>query len=229
MARGTQLLKLVDQLRSELKESTNAAHGVNTLGTYKYKLNAQQAFLYHDYAWPFLNGTFDVETQAGERYYDLPVDAGTIGRVEFKWNNIWFPLARGISGRNYNAVDPDQDNRSDPVQNWQLYGESQFEVWPLPATNGSTVRFWGRQALTEMVADNHRCVIDDRLIVLFAAANLAPKEQYQRKLAEANSFYRALKKRYRSRSRGFVLGGSSEPMTGRQPPGHVRVAEGNRS
>jgi hypothetical protein len=229
MARGTQLIKLVDQLRSELKESSNPASGVNTLESYKYVLNAQQEFLYHDYAWPFLRGHFDVEMQAGERYYDLPVDPGTISRYEFKWNDIWSPIVVGIGASNYNSQDSDRDQRADPVQNWQFEGDTQFEVWPVPASNGGTVRFWGRQALTKMVKDTDRCILDDRLIVLFAAANRAPKETYQRKLAEANSYYRALKKRFTNGSRGFVLGGGQGNSTGRSPPGHVRVAEANRS
>lgn len=229
MARGTQLIELVDQLRSELKESTNPSHGTNTLVTYKYKLNAQQEFLYNDYTWPFLDRDFDVEMEQGERYYTLPVNPGTIKRVEIKWNNVWSPLEQGIAGAQLNALDSDRDMRNDPVQRWQFYGDNQFEAWPIPASTGATVRFWGMQALTKMVADADRAVLDDRLIVLFAAANLAPKEQYQRKLAEANSYYRTLKKRYRTRSRGFVLGGGTGPSVGRQPPGHVRVAEANRS
>lgn len=229
MARGTQLIALLDQLRKELKESANPSSGVNTLDTYKYKLDAQQEFLYNDYTWPFLNGRFDVTMQAGERYYDLPVNPGTIKKIEFQWNNVWSPIHRGISGQNYNSLNSDTDMRNDPVQAWDFFEENQFEVWPIPASNGSTFRFYGTQALTKLVNDDSRAVLDDRLIVLFAAANLAPKEQYQRKLAEANSYYRAIKKRYRNRSRGFVLGGADGPSVGRLPPGPVRVAEANRS
>jgi hypothetical protein len=176
VARGTQLLRLVNDLRSELKESTNPAHGVNTLETYKYKLNAQQEFLYNDYAWPFLNGSFDVTTQAGERYYDLPVDPGTIRRVEFKWNGIWFPLANGISGRNYNAQNSEDDQRADPVQRWQFYGSQQFEVWPIPATERQhrpllgarrRSRRWSRTAIG--------ACIDDRLIVLVRRRQSRPE------------------------------------------------------
>lgn len=227
MARGTQLRELVIQLRHELQQSANPAHGVNTVDSHKYKLNATQEFLWNDFAWSYKNGPFDVETQAGERLYDLPCDQGSIRRVEVKWGNVWHPVAWGIGGRELSSIDSELDERTDPITKLDIRDEGQFEVWPLPATDGNTIRFYGRASYAKLVNDADRAVLDDRLIVLFTAANLAPKEQYQRKLAEANTYYRTMKKRGRIPSRGFVLGGGSGPS--RYTPGPVRVAEADRS
>jgi hypothetical protein len=227
MARGTQFLALLDQLRSELGQSANPSHGLNTASSYKYKLNATQEWLYRDHGWSFLRGPYDVETQAGESLYDLPVDQSTITKVEFKWDDSWEPLSWGIGGIEYSEQDSDEDERSDPVQKIDLRQDSQFEVWPIPATDGNTIRFWGREAYRPLVNDSDTAMLDDRLIVLFTAANLAPKEQYQRKLTEANTYYNTMKKAARKPSRGFILGGGQGGIDLR--PGRVRVAEANRS
>jgi hypothetical protein len=142
----------------------------------------------------------------------LPVDPGTIRRVEFQWNGVWLPLANGISGRNYNAVKtPRTTSRADPSSAGSSTAQPIRGVADPRDRTTAPSASGGTQALTKMVKDSDRRVLDDRLIVLFAAANLAPKEQYQRKLAEANSFYRALKKRYRNPHARHHLGRSARP------------------
>jgi hypothetical protein len=229
MARGTQLAELIDQLRSNLEMSVNPAQGVNALGVHKRALNEAQELMYYAYEWPFLNGYFDVTMSAGSQFYDLPVDPGTIERVEFKWGNVWTPLVKGIGGPQLNAQDSDNDQRSDPVQNWEFYQTNQFRVFPIPASGDGIVRFYGRQALSRLVTNTDRAVLDDTLIVKFAAAQLSPDKKKASKQQEANTFFNVLKKRYRNRKRVFVLGGGGGQPVGRQPPGHVRVAEANRS
>src|SRR5690606_28391937 len=112
-----------------------------------------------------------------------------------------------IGGQELSARDSDEDERDDPVQKFALRDEGRFEAWPIPLTNGGTLRFYGRAAYQPLVNDNDQAMLDDRLIVLFTAANLAPKEQYTRKLAEANTYYRTMKKRYRTPTKAYVLGG----------------------
>lgn len=224
MARNTQLLQLVDQLRSELGASVNPSQGLNTLATHKYKLKVAQEFLYYDYAWPFLKEPGDVVMQAGQRYYDLPVAAEGIKRVEYKWGDTWAPLKQGIGGPEYSAEDSEDDERADPVRAWQFYGLNQFEVWPLPATNDlCTVRFYGTRVLTPLVADNSRALLDDRLIVLYAAWSLSPKEQRDNRLKDFNTYYSALKRRSTNKSRGIVLGGAGGGACPESPT-TVRVA-----
>lgn len=225
MARNTQLVELLDQLRSELRQSKNPAAGVNSDDTYKRALRTAQEFLYMDYDWSFLYGWFDVDVEAGSQYYDLPCQPQSIKSVHFKWNNIWHPLKWGISVKQLNSMDPDQDQRADPVTHIDYYGANQYRVWPLPATDGGTVRFDGKAALTNLVTNANRALLDDLLIVTYAAYDLAPKERKDAALAKFNTIYQTQKKAFRRKQKGFVLGGGGGTPAGRTPPGHVRVAE----
>lgn len=229
MARNTQLLELLGQLQSELRESKNPAAGVNVRDTRINALNQAQEFLYYDNTWSFLNSNFDVTTQAGQQNYDLPVDDGKIKKVELKWGNAWTPLQWGIAGPQLTAQDPDLDQRADPVQRIDLIDGEQFRVWPLPASDGNTIRFWGTRRLTRLVDNDDRAILDDRLIVLLAAWDLAPKERKDSALQKFTTFYKTWKKAFRLPRKHFVLGANGGIPTGRQPPGYVRVAEGNRT
>lgn len=229
MARNTALLSLLDQLRSELRQTQNPAAGVNVRDTQIRALRTAQEFLYADFEWSFLWANYDVPTQAGQQYYDLPVDSGSIKKVEVKWGNAWTPLCWGIGGPQYTSQDPELDQRSDPVQRIGPYGDNQFEIWPLPATDGSTIRFYGKAALRPLVADDDRAMLDDTLVVMYAAWKLAPKERKKDALAEFQTFYGTMKKKFRIPAKSFVLGGGGGLPMGRQPPGYVRVAEANRS
>lgn len=229
MARNTQLISLVDQLRAELRQSQNPSAGVNVLDTQKRALRTAQEFLYADFEWAFLWDEYDVETQAGQQYYDLPVDSGSIKKVDFKFGNAWSPLRWGIGGPQMNSQDSDLDQRSDPVQRIGPHGDAQFRVWPIPATDDNTIRFYGKAALRALVADDDRAMLDDTLIVMYAAWKLAPKERKKDALADFTTFYATMKKKFRIPAKAFVLGGGGGLPMGRTPPGHVRVAEADRS
>lgn len=226
MAYDTTLISLVDQLRAELRQSLNPSAGVNVLDTQKRALRTAQEFLYKDHEWPFLSGEFDVNTAAGQQLYDLPVKK--IKKVDFKWGTQWLPLKWGIGSPQLNSQDSDLDQRSDPVQRIDVLG-AQFRVWPLPATGDNPIRFYGTQALRPLVKDDDRAMLDDLLIVSYAAWKLAPKERKKDALAEFTSIYATEKKATRRPAKHFVLGGGGGTPTGRQPPGHVRVAEADRS
>lgn len=228
MARGTTLGQCVNLLRGEVGASLNPNFGINTTEIYKQRLRAQQERLYREHDWPFLIGSYDVPMAAGQRYYDLPVDAERVQNVETKWTDLWEPVDFGIRGEDYNAHDSDNDERLDPVLKWDFYRASdtatqdQFEVWPIPATNSaSTVRFWGMKALAPFIEEDDRADLDDHLIVLFAAATLIKdKKDRDLKLAEATSYMATLKAKSSGTRRMFVLGGE-QPYIRR--PGPVRV------
>ena len=219
-------------LRAETGMSLNPAHGINSLETFKYHLRQQQKRLYHDYDWPILYGYHDILCQAGQRYYDFPVDPESLEKTEIKWSASWEPLPFGISGDHYTARDSDEDIRSDPVECWQFYlnpagadstaDNIQFEVWPLPATDDvSTVRFWGKRALPALTSNDDKAILDDLLIVLYAAAKILKGPDREAKLAEARAHYATMKRRS-SRMDSFVLGG--EPSNVGKRPGPVRIA-----
>jgi hypothetical protein len=220
MARGTTLGQLINKLRGELGQTLSPAQGQNTLETYKLRLARIQEKYYHDYDWPFLMGPYDVEMQTDGRYYDLPVQLETISKAEVYWGNTWRELPYGIGAAELNSTNSDIGETLDPPCKWQLRidptdtdltDNQQFEVWPIPSTNysdnGAKVRFWGKRALTPLTSNTHKCLLDDNLIVLFAAATLLKdKADRQIKLAEAKDWYDRLKGRNRKKKM-FILGG----------------------
>lgn len=229
MARGLTLEQLIYNLRSEVGQSTNAAVSRSTRARFVTILNRVQRRLYADYDWPFLEIHRDIAMQAGERYYDFPVDIDidrTV-RFEFKWGGTWQKVGYGITDSHLNQYDSDQDVRSDPVWRWGFYlepGQSvpQIETWPVPSTNGvpSTLdgylRVHGIQKLEQMVEDIDTCLIDGDLCVLYSAAEILSKMRAadaSAKLESANALYTKLKGRA-APSEPFKIGGDTFDMDG---------------
>jgi hypothetical protein len=162
------------------------------------KLLAQmQQWLWSQYQFPFLYSHQDVAVSNGSRYYNYPalisLDYPTM--VETKWGQLWYPVDYGISGTEYESVDPDRGETLDPVSRWQVYSATQFEVWPQPAT-AQTLRFWGTRLLAPLVAETDVCDLDDLLIVLFAAAEKlkrAKQPDWQDRQGRAIALFNRLK------------------------------------
>ena len=225
MARGTTLGELVTMLRDEMSYSDHPAHSISELSAMKRKLSQTQERLYKEHAWPFLRGAFDVSTAAGQRYYDLPVDFDRVERVECKWNDVWRPLEYGIAGPQYNEQDSERDIRTDPPLAWYLHTESgsqveQFELWPLPASNGLTIRFHGIRALPALISESDTAVLDDQLIVLFAAAEYLADtggKGASLKLDKANKRYSKLRGRQQKRRHIPMFSGQTRLRPERVP------------
>lgn len=225
MARGTTLGELLMMLREEVGDATSAALGQNTLPGYKRTLRRTQEFLWGDYAWPHLRVLREETLQAGQRYYSFPADLA-FDRVEnthIRWDDNWSPVHYGIEQCHYNLSDPELDNRDDPVARWQAYEDDQFEVWPLPATNGLRLRFEGIRKLKPLIADDDRADLDDNLIVLFSAAEILGRKKAsdgQAKAQVAGRLYRQLKGQ-QSKNDMFIMGGGVDPA---MRSGHYRPA-----
>jgi hypothetical protein len=213
VARGTSLNELVTMVRQEAGHSTNAALGQNTLDGLKQKIRRQQEVLWLAHPWPHLRVERDITLAAGQRYYNPPTDLSLNHRIDavgVKFEDLWRPVEHGITLDHYNSVDPEADERRDPVLCWELYEAEQIEVWPLPETDGSTLRLRGIRNLGALVADADTADIDDLLIVLFVAAELAAKQKQddaQAKLQIAQSHLATLKAE-NSKNRNFVVGGN---------------------
>lgn len=177
MAVGTQFSVLVTRLRATLRRSTNVAVGVDDLDSLKTTLNHHYELLYAQNDWPHLRKTFSKALVAGSRYYDLP-DGLTPDRIEeadVNWGGIRTPVAQGIGVEEMQAFDSEEDERSDPVLRYDIRwtgSATQIEVWPIPAT-ATTLRIKGVQAISPLVDDDDLCLLDDTLVVLYAAAELA--------------------------------------------------------
>lgn len=218
MPRGKTLGELVLMLREEVGDATSAALGQNTLPGYKRTLRRTQEFLWGDWAWPHLRVYREEVMQAGQRYYTLPADLAfdRVENVHVRDNDIWRPVCYGIELEHYNASDPELGDRDDPVERWKAHEDGQFEVWPVPATNGLRLRFEGIRKLASLVDDADRADLDDNLIVMFAAAEILGRKKSadgQAKAQVAGRLYRQLKG-HQSKDTVIVIGGGRDPNMG---------------
>lgn len=174
MARGTQLGQLVTQFRNEARQSPNVSHGAATEDHVKQLLARTQRLLYEKHFWSFLSVLPTKAIVAGSRYYDPPADLNFDRLIEVVVLNNSMPerVERGIGFEEYAIYDPATDQRSSPVQKWDLRwtgSATQIEVWPLPA-EASTLMFKCMRPLRALAASDDVADLDDDLIVLFAAA-----------------------------------------------------------
>lgn len=183
MARGVSFLTLVTRLKEETGHSTNVGVGVDNTGALKRAINREYKRLAIEHDWPFLRQhVAQVSLSAGQRFYDIPatLDVDFIDDVNVVWGNAYHKVARGIDAREYSAYNPIDDERADPVLNWDLRytgSKTQIEVWPIPAGNDMKLDIRGRYAITDLVDDDDRCLLDDELVVLFAAARLLKRNK----------------------------------------------------
>lgn len=221
MARGTQLLQLVENLREEVGRASSVAVGNADLPGLKQKIRRTQRQLFDDYDWPFLRQVFPaLYLQAGERYYDLPagLHLERIEAVELWYSNFPQPIERGISPRDYGLYNPADDVRQEPALKWDVRwtgAADQIEIWPLPATNSQYLQFTGIRDLRPLIADSDVADLDEDLIVLWAAADILARQQSASAgvvLKLAQSRLGTLRKRAKGaeRTRRMGMGGVSE-------------------
>jgi len=176
---------VIERVRAEARLSTNTSRGVDHIENIRAITKRVYKTLAEEYDWRHLELKRDSSVsrkvlQAGSRYYDYPaaVNPQKIERAWVKWGGVWLPLDYGITyGGERTAFDPDNDQRADPVTRWMAYGEAQFEVWPLPASNGvadgsNEVAFEGQKLVTDLTDDTSRLDLDDHLVVLMAATEI---------------------------------------------------------
>lgn len=177
MARKTTFSELIEMVRAEARISTAVSQGQANETYIKQLIKRYYEQLYDEYDWPFkkiLKGEAKITIQAGSRYYDYPanLDLERILRLHVLEGNQWRPLIKGIGPEQYNTYNSDDnDARADPIKRWEIYSDTQFEVWPLPASAGQ-VWFEGIKRKTPLISGSDRCDIDDTLIALFVSAEI---------------------------------------------------------
>lgn len=211
MARNTSLLSLRDQLRAEIGASPNVAMGVNTIEQFDQLLRRTQERLWHDFDWSFGVIDRDEPLLAGQRYYafDQDIDFDRICCAQVKYSELWHPISYGIGTDEMNNYDSDTGEASEPALRWRHYEGNQFEVWPIPTTNNQTLRFRAVRKLPPLIATTDTALLDDTLIVLFAAAEHLARTKAQdaaAKLSQAQSHFNRLKGMGLKTDR-FVYGG----------------------
>lgn len=174
--------------------------GVDDLDRLKQTLNRIYEQEYEDHDWPHLRRLFTaVSLPAGSYLYDFPSDLNfeRVERAVVWYNSLPHECVRGIGFDEYSQYDSLSDERSDPVQRWDVRdvaGATQFEVWPIPST-AQTIQFQGIRSISRLVADADVCLLDDNLIILGAAAALHKdtkrREELRKDYAERSRVLRA--------------------------------------
>jgi hypothetical protein len=198
MPTGIQLSRLVEDVRHEIGDDPTTNVGVGDTVAIKNRIRRKQNWLYQRFDWPHLRLTFEIELEAGERYYDLPtgLNYDKIEQVSVFYSGKPVPVTRGISFEQFAQYDSDSDERASPVQRWDIKRPDadveQIEVWPIPDGDDQVLQFRGIKALRTLIADADLCDLDSDLLVLQVAADLATKnksEDAKRIATQAEDMY----------------------------------------
>lgn len=194
--RDTTLGAMVQMFRFETGQSMQLAQGVQTREHVKHALNRVQEQLYNDFDWPILRVYRTENILAGERIYSWPSDITVedVRQLYDHYNNYYTPVGYGVEVEDRNAWETDQ--RSDPILKWRIVDARQYEVWPTPASP-RTLYIYGYLGYVPMRLDSDRCILDDNMIVLFAAAEWLARN----KMADASAKLQAAQ-RIRQRLQG---------------------------
>lgn len=227
--RGKTLGQLIEEVRAESRLSTNNSRGLENRENVAQVIKRNYEVLYADYDWPFLSILREdcyVTLNAGQRYYDFPdhIDVDTLKGMVTRMGNVWTPVTYGISLATYNMIDSETDKRADPVLKWSVRNDQQFEVWPIPASNGNLVGFEGKQKFVPLTKDSDRCLLDSTLIVLFSAAELIEAtggKDAASKKQMASARLGKLRARTAAKSRCII--GGNDPTNSRSGQGWPRL------
>lgn len=231
MARGLTLVKLLDNLRTELHLSLNPAHNNQVRDKQVAFLQTTQEWLWEDFTWPHLRAHRNYKLQAGEYLYDVATDfdIDRIEKIEVKVGGIWRPVEPGIDPGHYAAHDTELGQRASPVRRWRIAEDEQIEVWPIPDVNGDPatlegyLKVTGIRRLRPFVADRDRCDLDGQLIYLYAAAKSDPASQHGKfALNLANKRLAKLKANLTPRRQFKMFGIGRSEMPRRSFVGHYR-------
>ena len=178
MARNQTLLKLLQDYRSEARLSGNPAHNSSVRDSQVRTLQRIQEWLWEEHDWPHLIVERFMPVQAGQRFYSPPEDMtiDRIHKIEVRYGEQWCELTPLIPSEAFSQWDSERDERSWPVARWRVYEDDQVELWPIPDDNADEVslegvlKFTGIRTLRPLVKDDDRTDLDDRMLVLFAAA-----------------------------------------------------------
>lgn len=183
MARGTQLLRLIADLRAETGRTQNVAAGVDEVENLKVVLQRNQELLYDEYEWPHLRVERTIDLAAGQRYYDFPADLNfdRVMDIKLKYNNVYTDVERGIGFDDYSIYDSNATppERSFPTLKWDVRETGtveQLEAWPVP-NQAAKLHFFGTKKLAPLIQEDDRADLDDRLIVLFSAAEILARQK----------------------------------------------------
>ena len=186
--------ELLTMLRAEARLSTNPAVGAGANIRHKAILNRVYATLC-EMEWPHLKYIPPrIPLSAGQRFYDAPAGLDFNRATSFvAWEGVNdYPLDPGIGTAEYSVYDSVNDARADPPLRYDLrataLGTVQVEIWPIPASNTFSLEVAGIRTTPKLVNSADICLLDDHLVVLFAAESVlraVNKDDADGKLAAA--------------------------------------------
>jgi len=163
--------------QDEAGHFTTGALNRNVLEQIQQTVRRVYRRLHADFNWPHLYVRRDVEVGAKERYLTFPPDMDP-DRTTDAWVigpdlDRWEPLEYGISMADYNRLNSDKFDYTDPTTDGYASTGSpikwarspvnllNFEVWPITLTAGSTIRFWGITRPQDLVSTNDLVDLDE--------------------------------------------------------------------
>lgn len=217
---GVKLIDLRRDLRAETGQSLNITQGVQSQATQDNQLNRQQMELWDAWTWPHLMYWVDKPYSAGQDIYDYPADMpfDQINRIMISDGGIgsWQPLSYGLhafdTGPTSAPGTPQRWGNQVSVVNGKTDPTGKIMLVPIPTGSG-TMRFEGQAPCNPLVADDDVCVLDSKVIVLFAAAEILAFQKVEAaalKLTKAQNYLRKLLINNGADKRtNFNMGGSS--------------------
>jgi hypothetical protein len=226
--RGTTLTKLLDMYRAECRMSLNVNHNTVDRDRQIAHIQRTQEWLWEDFNWPTLRVERTIDLAAGQKTYEPPEDMhiDRIEKAEVWYSQAYLPLRPGIDAVHYTAYNPDLDQREWPPRRWRITEDEQIEVWPLPSQDADTTTLEGRVKLTgirnlrALVTGTDVADLDDRLIILFCAAEYlagSGGKDASLKLDQANKRYGKLRGAQQKRRVTRMFGCSDERRVERVP------------
>lgn len=185
MSLNVTLGQILTDLRAHIGGSANPAQMQSFDSVMRSKLARVQEWLYNEWEWEHLLLYNDETILPGGRYYSFNSEFNfeRINGVWIYYPTLWRDVSYGITPEQYNYSNPDLGVRSDPVLRWSHYTQvgddpsiGQFEVWPVPASQ-QKLRFRCIRKLRPFIADTDRADLDDKLIVLFTAAEILKQKK----------------------------------------------------
>lgn len=230
MPRGTTFGELLTMFREEAGDAVSQRFGQNALPSQKAVLRRTYRRLHADFNWPHLRIQRDEALYAGQQYYTVPLDLDNSNIwdvwVRQSGDSVWYDMRYGIGIPHYNTVASSQGETQDFPYAWQFYEGDQFEVWPVPTSEGHTLRFYGRARAKTLVNDSDTVDLDDDLIVLYAVAEQLARDgsaDAELKLQQARQHYMRLRGNSQ-KGDGFHMGVSHDRAGGRRGI-EIRYAE----
>lgn len=188
-------------------------------------LNRVQARFYAAFDWDFAFIKRDVAMTQGTRFAPLPgdIDFDRVNSTAISQGTAsddWRPLGYGITEREYAQTG---EGVQGAPQKWAPAEGGVFELWPVP-DDTYRMRFRGVQVLPLMVNNSDRAVLDDTLLVLYAASELMKRQKlpdWEDKQREAQLHFTRLRSFSGGNKRApIVMGGGVSGLIGdyQRPP-----------